>query len=91
MAAVADRSKPAELLAEMLREDRDRGYAFQDVWEEDLTCATAHSAGWREALEGTRDAWRDSWHDAPGRRSHLTLELADSPRGQVPGAGVVLG
>jgi hypothetical protein len=89
VATVAVRPQPAELLADMLREDRARGFAFEDVWDEDVAFAVGQSSGWRDALEGTREAWQASWGNAPGPRSQgLTLDLADDTREQVPASPV---
>jgi hypothetical protein len=79
----ANRLSPPELLAEMLREDRARGFGFEDVWDEDLEVAlssTSDRTSWRSALEATQDAWRSSWSNTPGRRSQLTPDLADDAR-----------
>jgi hypothetical protein len=43
-ASVADRLSPPQLLAEMLREDRERGFAFEDVFAEDAVLRPAATA-----------------------------------------------
>jgi hypothetical protein len=64
---------PCRLLAECLREDRDRfGFPFALAWAEDLKFVLARirapnqKRAWRVALTATRSGWEAAWHNAPG-------------------------
>jgi hypothetical protein len=81
MAASAD---PHKALGEMLREDRARGFTFDEVWDEDLAFAARHSAGWRSALEATRSAWEAAWSNMPGPGLRLSQALGDDTRDSAP-------
>jgi hypothetical protein len=91
MAVAVERKTPPELLAELLREDRAAGFAFDDVFAENVAVAARRNSGWGEALMATRSTWRESWDNAPGPRSSLTRDLTDEHRDRVPAGGVVIG
>ncbi|HEY5342712.1 MAG TPA: hypothetical protein VIJ66_03530 [Solirubrobacteraceae bacterium] len=74
---------PCRLLADLLREDRDRWhFDFEQAWTEDLRfvlerIANPHQrTSWREVLTSTRDAWAAAWANEPGPGSQLTPTLA---------------
>src|ERR1700744_5624851 len=72
---------PARLLADLLREDRDRWAAPFDVaWTDDLDfvlgrLSAAERQSWREVFEDTRAAWQAAWSDALGPGAGLSAEL----------------
>ena len=76
---------PARLLAEMLREDRDRWrFPFDVAWADALAfvlgrLSAAERRAWLEVFEDTRDAWQAAWSEAPGPGAGMTDELADAP------------
>jgi hypothetical protein len=75
---------PARLLADLLREDRDRwAFPFDVAWQECVTfvlarLSPAERQSWREVFEDTRDAWQAAWSDTPGPGAGIAAELADA-------------
>jgi hypothetical protein len=75
---------PARLLADLLREDRDRWrFPFDVAWAEGLAfvlgrLSAAERESWRRVFKDTRDAWQAAWSDAPGPGAGIAAELADA-------------
>lgn len=79
MATGALRSPP-ELLRELLAEDRTAGFAFDDVFTENVRIAGGASGGWHDALVETRDAWQAAWDNAPGPIAALSPDMTYDAR-----------
>lgn len=89
---------PPRLLAELLREDRDRwGYDFGAAWSENLEFVLARVIGrieresWREVLEATRDCWAAAWANEPGPGERLSSALLNELEGDSASPPLVLG
>jgi hypothetical protein len=82
-AVTASDPAPARLLADLLREDRDRwGFPFDVAWAEALAfvlgrLSAAERRSWREVFDCTHDAWQAAWSEAPGPGAGLAVELVD--------------
>jgi hypothetical protein len=74
---------PAQLLHELLREDRDRwGLDFEEAWADDTAFALSQIRSrplrqdWAAAFDATRAAWEAAWH-RQGPRLSLAPSLLD--------------
>jgi hypothetical protein len=78
---------PARLLADLLREDRDRWrFPFEVAWADGTAfvlgrLSAAERQSWREVFEDTRDAWQAAWSDTPGPGAGIRAELIEVLRG----------
>jgi hypothetical protein len=68
----------------MLAEDRARGFAFEDVFAEDVAYAAGCNSGWRQALMDMESTWRAAFDREPGPTVPLSPDLIDDSREHVP-------
>jgi hypothetical protein len=77
--AAAERPSPPKLLYDLMAEDRAAGFAFDDIWLDNLRIAAGKpSSSWYRVLASTRDEWRAAYERMPGPRvQRLSLDLLD--------------